>query len=657
MTNFKRAKIILYSFIIIILFVLNSEAYQKYLDTFTCEFQYFRYSYSNEEEWKSFCTDLVDISQQMRVDTFAVVGRFDNENTYRITIFANESIKKLLEQQYFLQEGRFDSFVSGSTIVEFLPLEKIQESQQITRFYFVGEKQFIGSTQNELNNIYGVGPVKMDEKPNDNWLVPLEWLVAGIFIVLLTLFDIAFQQKENFIRVSLGESVKRIIALNILKDGIAFSGIFMLSYFVLGQFIYVGYNRKRIIFLFLLMLVINMLMYLSMLRYNTKTALSKGNYSESFCGTCYCVKVFTMIFGILSFASNILVITNGVSYLAQYRIMEEYEEYSFLDLHNIESLSPEEEDMYDYYQNLIYYEGYEQFDVAFSVSNFATPYGESWKWIQINEKSSAVMDKLLKRHALDENAGLHIFIPEYLKNNPFLKDSYFQVPNYYGNTGDIGYEIIYYREDAEVLFFDETLELRSDFIQNPIISYYTIENPMQREGVLEEISIGYVFPNLMFKITDEEVEVLAEKYNLEENNLYLTRTGVTERYEQYKQKIIRTVAANTMISALLLILELSIISTIIRLEYSINSIELALKKILGYTVKKKNKGIILTIGYTALLSTAALLLLAVMFRLAQYYVILVAGILLALIELIAVVIYVAITERRNVVKILKGGAL
>ena len=137
----------------------------------------------------------------------------------------------------------------------------------------------------------------------------------------------------------------------------------------------------------------------------------------------------------------------------------------------------------------------------------------------------------------------------------------------------------------------------------------------------------------------------------------MTCTNAIERYTQYKLLLEKTIITNCVISGLLFIIELGIIATIVRLEYSVNAIELAVKKVMGYSVWKRHKAILLNIILSAIIAVVLLLCMGILFELEEPYLIVLSGVCLMMVELVMTFIFIRKFEKVNIVKILKGGAL
>ena len=164
--------------------------------------------------------------------------------------------------------------------------------------------------------------------------------------------------------------------------------------------------------------------------------------------------------------------------------------------------------------------------------------------------------------------------------------------------------------------------------------------------------------HLMLTADDETLKELDEKYKLNENGMYLTALSVNEDYEQYKDIIIKKIVILTSISGLMFVLGLLIIGVIIRIEYTVNSTELAIKKVLGYPLGLRYRRLFL-IGRISYLIGIGLCL--IFFNKNDLEIspafIAAAAVIMISAELTLELRYIFKTEKAQIVKILKGGSL
>ena len=133
--------------------------------------------------------------------------------------------------------------------------------------------------------------------------------------------------------------------------------------------------------------------------------------------------------------------------------------------------------------------------------------------------------------------------------------------------------------------------------------------------------------------------------------------SLVDQCGQYKISLLRIVLLNSIISLFLMMLEMVIIVTIIKLEYMVNAKELAIKKILGYSVFNKNKTIFLLNICGAGISIITMIVVSLMFEVTKVPTVLLVGTALTVTEAGLIVFNILELERTSIPKILKGGSL
>lgn len=654
MSNYKKIKMLIFCFLITSLIIVNSEAYQRHLENFKNEFQYIEYDYEDENQWQSFCKEICKLAEKNDVQIFSVVGMFDSFEKYHLKIFAEQEMQQKLYDAYEIFPGTFKSIVSGESIVEFFDVNQMINNHYIRNIYFYGTQNDINKLYNKLSVLYDISGLNECESDSHDVIVRFAWGVVGFFVILLTIFDIAFQKKEIYIKIVMGQSIWKLIIENILKDIVGLLLIFVAVNGIVGQYTYVGYNKLEVIIMAILVVVANSMVYLCMLKYNMKQVLSNGNFTESLCGTCYIIKVIIMIMAVLSFATNFIGVKNGIDFINQHKEVEKYKDYSYVEL-NFYNMQDEVVRDYEYYSKSLYLDNFDRYEIAYSVAMYDGLY--NGKYLLINSNASDTISQLLHKYNVNTNYKVHIFIPNNCKENvEYIEEALF-CADILGIDYEESYEVIYYEEEVDILYFDEDLMYSSDYAHNPIISYCTYSTKDFNENARDMLNIGHIKRNLMYKISKEDMDYLSQKYDLESKGLYLTCTNAIERYTQYKLLLEKTIITNCVISGLLFIIELGIIATIVRLEYSVNAIELAVKKVMGYSVWKRHKAILLNIILSAIIAVVLLLCMGILFELEEPYLIVLSGVCLMMVELVMTFIFIRKFEKVNIVKILKGGAL
>ena len=111
------------------------------------------------------------------------------------------------------------------------------------------------------------------------------------------------------------------------------------------------------------------------------------------------------------------------------------------------------------------------------------------------------------------------------------------------------------------------------------------------------------------------------------------------------------------LSLLLLGLQLALILFIIRLEYRVNSMEMALKKVMGYNRYERNQRIFAGTITVSVIGMIVSVVLSLVWELEAGVYLLMSILILAVLETICVITGAQHKERAQVVRILKGDHL
>ena len=649
----KKIKYIISILVFLLLLLFNGEFYQKHLDSFTEKFWYIDREYWEGEDWEELISDVESLCSEYHIKFFTIFRQIDVHNNWTMLIYSNNEMKQELIQDYEIEQGIHSSVFSGQTTVKFESFEAASNNKNIYRYYFEGKKENLLNVYTELNDKYGTSYIRQENNGGLEWILTLLWLVFLIFIVLLTVFDMSFQRREAFIRLSMGSSKWKIVIDNIIKDTLFYGIVFFSLIFILKQYTYVFFKMYQTLIFLSVFLIVNSLLYLSMLRYNLKKALSKNNISESLLGNCYILKVITLILVLISISSNILLIYKNGSFINQYRIIEEFKDYTFLDFRNYAGVPLMGFESYDELIKKVFREKYNTYETAYSVCQYDDE--SKYKYLLVNEKAKTVLHEIKEIEEIDNTKNIHILIPADAEEQSHILETAQQQAMDIGSAlKDNSYEVIKYQKDCSVLYYDSTLSMNSDFAENPVIIYYTFT---EDEMVNELGHIMGIGKNIMYRLTEEEILKLEEELNLSSKGIYISAVNVADSYIQYKNIVEKGILLNTVISIFMFLINITIISVIIFLEYQVHATELAIKKILGYTIAQKNSGILKTVFYTAIVGITAVVILSVMYKFSSWYLVLGSGILLTLTELMISMYFIIRMEKSSISKILKGGSL
>ena len=220
----------------------------------------------------------------------------------------------------------------------------------------------------------------------------------------------------------------------------------------------------------------------------------------------------------------------------------------------------------------------------------------------MNEKTTGIME-LIDENKVEGFQGYYILMPRSISDSEQIaKDAHMITSE--GFTGfleSMPYKIIYY-DEFELLYFDTATssDLKFGFAKekNPIMICCVFGKESIDNNSVNCSYLDRTAQDIMYHINETDVKDMMEKYEL--TNATLTK--VTERCNQYKQPIMRLLWLNLVRFVFMLILEIVIIATIVRMEYMVKAKELAIKCVLGYTVWQRNISLFLLNVLSAILA-------------------------------------------------------
>ena len=653
----KKAKWIISIFIFLLCFILGSELYQNYLGTFSNQFFYFDVSVVDDR------SDLYELLTQSAAEqemgVFSVDRTTLNSRQATITIYSTDTTRAILDEQCVF-EGEKRSLFSGTTDICVQDFSGIINDRSIVRYYFTGTKEQVTALRDTVYNTYATSYIHRENTTGLEWLIGAVWTVSLLFLLLLTWLDIQFQKKEIFLRLSLGSSVWQIIGKNVLADTAVFAGIFALTYCVLGNYVFLGYGLPVAFIAMIAFGGLNALLYLSLLNYDYKQILYGANINERTLSNSYVLKAITMIVAIASLSVNVTLISENGRYLGYYKDINQYADYGLLHVSPAMDITANDyNNEFSVIKTGLFLDYYAQNKVGFSLS-FAQDI-EDVPIVVLNDN----MSDLLGNQSLLSDLGnydYHVFVPQNrpkIHNEDNIEFALQTAVGLFGqDTNSIQYEVIYY-DNTDILYFDflETSKLPVGFdkVENPIFVYCTLSDEQLNTIIqsTDDLMHESTFNNFLFKLTEEEVELISTDDGLKA----VSYTSLVDQCGQYKSSLLRVVLLNSIISLFLMVLEMVIIVTIIKLEYMVNAKELSIKKILGYSVFHKNRTIFLLNFCGAGISIITMIIVSLMFEITKVSTVLLVGTALTVIEAGLIVLNILKLERTNIPKILKGGSL
>ena len=651
----KKTKWIVALVSFLLVTVLCSELYQAYLRSFMGEFYYIGIGKNFDRE--AVCANVEEAAKTNGIGVFAYERTDLDAGHSMLTIYATDAMRASLSEQYGIREGEIKSFLSGSTTVDFLELSQIPQDSELENYYFTGNMEKVLAAKAQINEAFPSSYVHQDEITELHGIPAAVFCIFALLLLVFTWIDIQFERKKNFIMLSMGQSCARIILCNIGADTAAFSLIFFGVRLLCGRFFYIGYEQDSLLLGFAAFLVLNALLYLSILKLNYKEVLYGANINGKLLSSCYVIKALSLIVTIVCISVNIGALAANRRYLGMYDTIDQYTGYSFVgcgvDTSEAEGFMDEirmesrvlSDFILDYMR---------QGKVALATGSFYVE--DEQPVIHVNENTYGIP---AIQNAVEnaQEADFYLFLPEKYKEEPEFagREKEIALSTLGCSSENICIACMYYKEDVSLVWFDYQQGVSEDGgfdeAKNPILLYW---NRIPQGEIDFSCFSGIIRQNIMFRMTDEEYLSLEEDY---ESLRPTSKVGVVQRCGQYRATFSRVTALCSIISLLMLLWEVQNLYMIVRLEYQINAKTLAVKKILGYGLLAKSRAVLLVTLYAALISVLTVCGLCMMFEISGWYTVVISTSVLLGIEAAFLLLFIDRTEKGSVPKILKGGSL
>lgn len=639
-------------------FVFTGEFFQFYLENFTND--YYHAGRVNSDIQPDRYKEIFQICEKNNVGVFFVkyvAVSVDREECY---IYATQSAYDELKYSSGITAGTCNSLISGSCVIAFNDALVYAENTDILGnldFYFTGEEADIRLARKLINENEKTITALERNNSVSSWLYFAVWSMVLAFLLLLTWFAFQFDAKRLFVKISLGASKRNIILSFATMDAAVFIVEFIAAFLVLGRFFYVSYKIGYAAVMFAVFVLFNSLIYLTLYKYSYKEIFSGANLSQRLLSTCYVFKGIVFIITLAMVSLNVSVIAYYSRYLSVYT--------------DIDRL------------NDSYVLRYELYEMDYEESVARQKYGTGRIFIESYLADNVTLDTMISERVCDDGSGniqlimandnaRDLIHSEEILNKIGKKDFYIFYPqgqeipfsieeilgyaeqDFAVDLENVSYEECCYSDNIRMAYFD-LIEAAYGFeiAEDPVILYCNI-SPEKLQKISSGIPrVAVETMTVLYKIGTDELDKYREEYGFKS----LERVPIVDICHEHRSLFERRILLNCVISGLLILIELSIVMSISRLEYMVNARKLAIKKILGYGMFKKCSAMIVLELITIAIGIVAVIVPAAATSYVEWYIPLVCSLAFVIIEGLLLLVSMSLFERSSEIKILKGGSL
>lgn len=640
----KIAKYFTYLMLITIVFIFIGELYVWHLDSFETDFKKVTFYLQSNTTQDEMIQDICGAAKTEKVEVFVVVKEVESIFSEQIHIYGTEGALDYLVSNSDIKSGTYNSVFLGNVAINFQLMKDIPDIAKIEDYYVIGNDDDIVSFKKDLIDKYaGKFPIEGYQAVNSVLSISMIWIIVELLLLLMTFFEIALKKKELIVRIVSGENIKFFVLKQLFLDIFIYTALLFLLKSILSRYTNTDFCSGISLVSLTLFLVFNSLLYLLFFSVDYKKDIKTKESAKKVLKISYFYKMATIVMTIIIMSGCMELIFNGINYYQQKDFFEKNKNYSYITF------------------GLADYE--EINEIMKGIYKKSVKSGEEISLVDLGNLGDGNEYILADRGA---KSYLLNCIPM-LKNIKFEDKVYFIMPKKYEDQDDVianvqdvwssyykekyEYEIFAYETNADIMSISNIGKVESEIKKNPII----ILNNMPAKSLDSYWNLLYVGNSTMFKVSDDQWNTWIHE-NLFENKLYY-RTNVYDNYMYHWKILKRDMFIGIVLFLILLLLEGSIIRTILNYEYNVNAVELSLKKVFGYRLFYRHKKIFFTTILLGMFSLIASLIVCEFLGFLSTRYIVLGGTILIISELLLVVIRVHKLENVNIYKIFKGGNL
>ncbi|MEE1312730.1 MAG: hypothetical protein UHS41_03110 [Lachnospiraceae bacterium] len=637
----KQIKYISFIMIICIIFIAINELFVLHLESFQEEFHYmtfYRPKNSLEVTQSKMKHDIIRAARKHDIKIFVIYQDLENIYSSHIKIYTTENIEKEMVDLAEIKEGSYQSIFLGNIRVSFIDFESIEDIDSFSTFYYIGNKSDAKAFKRELVDVYsGKFPQDGYVSENDNMAIAFIWGIGLSFILLLSVYQIMLEKKEVAIKLIFGESLQHILLKNICSDGLFFGSTWLIIYTIGKNFLNLDYKNDITFLSLVLFLIIDLVINLALLKNNYQYNSQKKKEVEVL-KFSYIYKFIIIIICIILATGWIAIIVSGYNCYLQKKFYKTYQKYSYckIESNNDELVTNLKFDFYKKKLNQ---------GKTFSLNRIESINGKK-HFIYADEGTMDYLESVIPEL---ENKNLNEKVVFILPVGKRVEDAIETWDEYYHSSYQ--YKIIYYRNKVKLISNDspDYEKINGVVETNPTIILNHLTNPNFKNTSV------YLIHNTMYQIDKNEWNKYMNYDLVDKRTSCLT--NVYDNYLLNWIKVKRYLILGIGIVGLIFLLQIVITKTILEYEYKINSKEIVLKKILGYSLIKRYQMLILTTVLGDFMGIFMTILIFICLNIDNFQYALIDGIVFVTVDSAIIIKNIHCLESEYINKILKGGIL
>ena len=623
----KHIRNILLLITIIFAFVMQAEVYQNMLWNFNGAYYLSsRYTTTNDD-MDSFLANAEDTAEKHGVHIFSTFNQRVSNYQTRLYIYGDDTVvRDSLKSTMDIEEKTYTALIGGITVIEFEDFREAKNTgngQEIMVSY-IGDDDDIIATYQDLAKEYSISQPEFWQSTETDMMF-IVWGLVAILMIVLNMIEVIRRQKEVVVRASLGENAAVIALKAVVADMISYAALFVLAKLLVSQFISGAYEDHLILAVYCAGAVLSVIPYAAFVRFDVKKAFANASDKKGMFYLLNGLKVFATAMTIFTITTNLSSIQGNL--LTNTTLLE------------------------NHYND--YYFGVMQIEPPFEENEEESKESEFWNDLYENEYNT--INPVLTED--DEKEDIVVFVPKG-KNAESYKDiAKEEIDSLTQNAEELRVVYKEYSGREQFYYLNSNREEAIDGLSratNPIVIYQANEAVALNGSYIET---GTYNGEVIYGCDESTIRNAAKKYAEQLGSHYFMLTNVGEDYIYSHSFLVKLIGFISSLCVLVLLLDIAIIISEVKMEFRLNAMEISLKKVLGYRFYERHKRFISVNLLENIAVVILICIVSIFISNASVGIALLIGALLTIIEMAIIFTNVMWVEKTNISKSLKGGCL
>lgn len=525
--------------------------------------------------------DLKEKTEKYGTDIFLYENHGNASTQTTIRVYATKGAVDTLKKQD-IDNCKYKNLVTGDLSIEVRPLEDAKYMEGTPDIFYITkdtDNDEVKRFSEFFKQKYGYNEVA-EASPDigiDTVLIVF-WVVVLAVLMMLAYYDVINCRKKNAVTVVLGgsttgrrirfirEYLLPVYTITAVYCVVAISGVFP------------KYGLKYLLSMIAVFSIAVVLLQSLMTAIDFKRDLSDASNIRKMLKICYCVRILVSIVGVTVLTVSGISIFKTIDLSEQRAFFETHKEYDFYMIYSEDGNNPAQ-DFYNEFSSVAL--GYQKCMIS------EPGMSEKCPILIVNDNAIAEMSaansdvaKTVSESA--DNECIVLISKKYYsqKNISYIN----RCLDFYGIESPGSEDTVVYDYDISAVLMEDMLNndgATCSVTKDPVIVIDYYDND---KAVTDAFTSGN---DVMYRISDVELEVGCNKYGWDYNYLKETRVNAYDGYMlRYNQT--RSIASvGAVLSAMILITQLLISITTLKLQYRLRAVEMVLKIIMGFSEYKR----------------------------------------------------------------------